>query len=265
LVFKDALTKWVEIFALSDKTSLETLICFEDEVINRHGVPELLVTDRGSEFSSKAWKDLMKLRNIRHVRTTPANPRSDGLAENMMRTLKDMLTSYVNKYHDNWDEYLAQIAGQYRSTVNDATGYTPFYLLYGREMNQKEILEDANKIKNLHEYASDLQEVLSYTWSSVALREKSNITTMQSSQQTPRKKIPFIPFTVGSYCYLKTVPRRFFKDPSEKKIHKLSSKLQFRYSGPYRIIQVISPVIYKADIHGEIKTVHAINMKHKSM
>jgi transposase InsO family protein len=97
LVFKDALTKWVEIFALSDKTSLETLICFEDEVINRHGVPELLVTDRGTKFSSKAWKDLMKLRNIRHVRTTPANPRSDGLAENMMRTLKDMLTSYVNK------------------------------------------------------------------------------------------------------------------------------------------------------------------------
>jgi transposase InsO family protein len=263
LVFKDALTKWVEIFALSDKTAIETLTCLDEEIVNRHGSPELLITDRGTEFSNKLWKDYMKLQGIKHVRTTPANPRSDGLAENMMRTLKDMLSGYINKYHDNWDEHLAQIAGQYRSTVNDATGYTPFYLLYGREMNQKEIL-NTNKVNNLHEYAAELQEMLFYTWSSVSLREKSNVKTMQLTQ-IPRKKIPFVPFTVGSYCYLKTVPRRFFKDPSDKKNYKLSSKLQFRYSGPYRIVQVISPVIYKADIHGTIKTVHAINMKHKSM
>jgi hypothetical protein len=82
-------------------------------------------------------------------------------------------------------------------------------------------------------------------------------------QHQPRNKLPFKPFVVGSYCYLKSIPRRFFRNPTEKKIHKLSSKLQFRYSGPYRIVQVISPVIYKADIHGVIKTVHAINMKHK--
>jgi transposase InsO family protein len=259
LVFKDALTKWVEIFALSDKTAIEALTCFDDEIVQRHGIPELLITDRGTEFSNKNWKDFMKLHGIRHVRTTPANPRSDGLAENMMRTLKDMLSSFVNKYHNDWDQHLAHIAGQYRSTVNDATGYTPYYLLYGREMAQREVT-DSNKFKNLHDYAANLQEVLSYTWSSVSLREKQNVKVMQ---QLPRKRLPFKPFVVGSYCFLKTVPRRFFKNPSEKKIHKLSSKLQFRYSGPYRIVKVISPVLYVADIHGENKKVHAINMKHK--
>jgi hypothetical protein len=55
-------------------------------------------------------------------------------------------------------------------------------------MNQKEVL-DTNKIKNLHQYASDLQEVLSYTWSSVSLRKKTNVKTMQL-QQIPKKKYP---------------------------------------------------------------------------
>jgi hypothetical protein len=55
------------------------------------------------------------------------------MVERQMRTLKDQLIAFTDKYQRNWDEYLGLIAGMYRMQVNSATGDTPIYLIYGRE------------------------------------------------------------------------------------------------------------------------------------
>jgi transposase InsO family protein len=204
---KDSLTKWVEIFPIPDKTSGAVATCFQNELVCRHGCPKVVITDRGAEFSSQLWKDTMEVLGIQHIRTTPAYPRSDGQAENHMRTMKDMLSSYVNKFHDDWDVHLPLIGQQYRSTVNDATGYTPFYLLHGREMRQAGSPDILSPIApNLHEYADSLAKVLKHTWDYVSEKVVKNVEVMN---QVPRKKLPFVPYQVGDYFYLKQVPRRF--------------------------------------------------------
>ena len=68
-----------------------------------------------------------------HIKTTAYNPQSNGFVETHNRVLKDQLVAYVNQFQTNWDEFLGIIAGAYRMTINEATGYSPFYLLYGRE------------------------------------------------------------------------------------------------------------------------------------
>jgi transposase InsO family protein len=133
LVVKDALTKWVEMFPLRDKLAVTIADALVDQVFLRFGPPRTLITDRGTEFDNHLLKEVCDLLGARHIRCTPQNPRSDGLAENQMRTFKDALSQLVNKHHDDWDEFIPMLAMHYRTTVNDATAYTPFYLVFGRE------------------------------------------------------------------------------------------------------------------------------------
>ena len=113
LVFKCALTKWVEIFAIPHQNAEEVAKCLMDEVIMRHGCPHEIVTDRGTEFKNRLLKEVVQVLNIpRHIKTTAYNPRSDGLVETHMRTLKDQLAAHVNKFQTDWDDYLA-IAAEY--------------------------------------------------------------------------------------------------------------------------------------------------------
>ena len=142
--------------------------------------------------------------------------------------------------------------------MNDATGYTPHFLLYGREANHADESHLKNLPSNLSEYAERLKQVLEWTWDHVSDKVVRNVDVMN---RVPAKRLPFVPYKVNEFFYYRKVPRRFYINKSEKKRYHISSKLQYRYTGPYRIVEVISPVLYLADIHGIQRRVHALNMR----
>ena len=260
LVFKDALTGWVEVFALQDKSADSVAKCLWDEVYMRHGTPRLLISDRGTEFTNKIMTDVHKILNVRHVKTTPANPQSNGLAENFMRTLKDMLVSMIDRKGDDWDDFLATVAHYYRTTINPETGMSPFFMMMGREANMpaSEFLKVINLDGGLTEYAESKREVLEKLWEE---HGKQIATHSHLFNRQPVKRQPFKAYKEGDYFYHRQVPRRFYRDNKEEDFVKIGSKLQFRYSGPYLINKKISDVLYEAIMHGEKIKVHAINMK----
>ena len=180
----------------------------------------------------------------------------------MVRSFKDMITAHTNSHHDDWDEHLAVVAGAYRSTVNDATGFTPNFLLYGREVGQpsEEHIAELKEDQNIHAYARDLRDAMEFFWTNAAKQVSDNSDNLN---RMPLRRLQFKPFEVGDYFYHTRVPRRFHRDAEEDKIYKLSSKLQFRYTGPYRVVKVLSPVTYQADMNGKVITVHAISMKRR--
>lgn len=170
-----------------------------------------------------------------------------------MRILKDQLASYIAKHQTNWDEFLSVIAFAYRTTVNTATGYTPFYLLYGREASSPTTDHYDNADITIAEYSQNLRDSLVEVWESVS---KEIVAQAGKYNDKPKSFIQFRPYTVGELFYLSnSVKKRFFKDL------KLSRSLQYRYSGPYRVTEVLSPILYEADIHNKLRIVHAINMK----
>lgn len=71
---------------------------------------------------------------IEKTRTTPYNPKSDGLVERFNRTLEDMISKYVQPNQKNWDEVLPLVMLAYRSSVHQTTGYSPAKLNLGREL-----------------------------------------------------------------------------------------------------------------------------------
>ena len=97
--------------------------------MSRHGCPKVLLSDQGTNFTSKLIKEVNKLLNCKKVQTTTYHPQCNGLVERFNRTLVDMLSSLCSKNSKDWDLYLDHVQFAYRTTVHSSTGYTPFELV----------------------------------------------------------------------------------------------------------------------------------------
>ena len=120
---------------LRSKEAKEIAEALFEDVFCRHGSVETMVSDNGTEFVNHTLKQFHELLLTKRLTTTPYNPQSNGAVEIFNRTLADMLCAYVNANQNNWPRYLPMIAHAYRTTVNSATGYSPFRAVYGREAN----------------------------------------------------------------------------------------------------------------------------------
>jgi len=125
----DYLTKWPEVFATSDQTSLTIAELLVKNVISCHGVPAELLSDCGTVFSSKLMINVYQLLGIKKANTTAYHPQTDGLH----RTLTDMLAKRVQRSRMDWNEQLPYVLFAYRSSIQISTQESPFYLLYGRD------------------------------------------------------------------------------------------------------------------------------------
>ena len=133
LVLSDYFTKWVEAYALPDQTALTVADVVVREFFSRYGVCRTLHSDQGTNFQSELFQEMCKLLGVKKTRTVPYNPKGDGLVERFNRTLLQMLKTVVNEERNDWDEHLPYVVAAYRQTRHESTGYTPFFLMYGRQ------------------------------------------------------------------------------------------------------------------------------------
>jgi hypothetical protein len=204
-------------------------------------------------------RKLAELWGVRKVSITARNPRSNGQVENSMKTIKDMLTAYVKENQEDWNEHLPLIAQMYNSTINSATGMTPYYLVHGTEMNNptQEHIEEMS-VDDYHQTVRRTKEIQQWCWTYAGSRGEQNKTNYN---RIPAEKLEFVPYEVGDFFYTRVIPKRAPKNRKQEARLILSSSLQFRYAGPYIITEVISPILYKAVIHNKERIVHALNMK----
>jgi hypothetical protein len=250
----------VEIVPLRNKTA-ESVVEALLVIFMRHGAPRHLLSDRGREFTNKMLGRVCKLLDTHQIHITPVNPRANGLAENHMRTLKDMLSAHVDNTQSNWAEHLPAVAHIYNTTVNFSTNYTPFYLNHGRPCASPDTEYLATEIKKseLDEYTIGLRDALALAWHTISGSAWSDKTERYNAR--PSAPLAFKHYEVNQLVFMKRIPRRFYKSQKDEELHALSAKLQPRYSGPYRITKVLSDVLYQAQVHGKTRTLHAINIK----
>ncbi|GFY02713.1 hypothetical protein TNCV_3505931 [Trichonephila clavipes] len=125
----------LELISLGDfQTEVDEIAKFLlEEIVLRHGAPRVIITDRGAVFRSRLVSSLVDLCNIDHRFTTAYHPQTNGLTERFNKTLADMLSMYVDVEQKNWDEILPFVTFAYNTAKQETTGFTPFYLLHGRE------------------------------------------------------------------------------------------------------------------------------------
>ena len=132
LVIMDYFSKYVRIYPIVDQKTETVLECLLDWV-HDFGVPCRLHSDQGSQFESRLFQAMCERLGIKKTRTTPYRPESDGMVERFNRTLKDMLSKYIDEQGLDWDANVKAYSMAYNSSVHSATGFTPFFLVHGYE------------------------------------------------------------------------------------------------------------------------------------
>ena len=129
LVTVDAHSKWIEADVVDSATSTGTIRKLR-QMFATHGIPEIIVSDNGSVFTSKEFQQFAQMNGIKHVTTAPYHPASNGLAEWAVQTLKMGLKKITD---GTLEDRLARFLFQYRLTPHTTTGTSPAELLMGRK------------------------------------------------------------------------------------------------------------------------------------
>ncbi|UYV76356.1 K02A2.6-like [Cordylochernes scorpioides] len=133
LIVVDACTKWIEAIPVpntSTRETIEQLRC----LFARFGIPRTLVSDNGTGFTSEEFRQFMTRNGIRHLRTAPFHPSSNGLAERAVQTIK---TGLKKVQQGSISQRLAEILLRYRRTPIASIGKSPSEMMFGRNIRSR--------------------------------------------------------------------------------------------------------------------------------
>ena len=131
VVFQDFFSKWPAVYPVSNQKAVRLARLLVDEIILMFGVPEALLSDRGTNLLSHLMLDVCDLLGVKKLNTTVYHPQCDGMVERFNRTLKTMLRKHAACFENQWDQYLSGVLWAYRNTPHDSTGEKPSFLLFG--------------------------------------------------------------------------------------------------------------------------------------
>jgi predicted aspartyl protease len=121
-------------------------------IILQHGPPQILQSDQGKEFVNKIIEELCRKHEIKHQRSSPYHPQSNGLVERTNQTVASKIAKLRMKNQLNWDDYLYDAVYGYNISPQKLLGTSPYEAMYGRlpKITGKETSETIN-LKELHE------------------------------------------------------------------------------------------------------------------
>jgi transposase InsO family protein len=251
LVITDFFTKYAVAIPTKNQTAKTTAKHLYEDFILHYGIPQRIHSDQGRNFESKVIKELCILLGINKSHTTPYHPQGNGLVERFNRTLLNMLGTLEDEQKVSWKSYIPQLVHAYNCSTHAVTGYSPYYLLYGRESRLPVDLafgvysNDPGSQQPLTSYIDELREKLRYAYELVSKNtSKKNL----SSKVNYDKKVKVSTFDPGDWVLMRNV----------NLLGKI--KIQNRWeTDPYKVVKRMgenSPVYVIKTDKGKQRTVH---------
>ena len=126
LIMVDAFSKWIEVNSTSSEATIEKL----RTIFSTHGLPEQVISDNATSFTSQDFQHFTKSNGIKHILTSPYHPASNGLAERAVQTFK----SAVSKLEGSIQDRILRFLFKYRITPQTTTSLSPAEILMGRRL-----------------------------------------------------------------------------------------------------------------------------------
>jgi transposase InsO family protein len=136
LVAVDKFSKWIEVVPVTNQEAT-TVVWFFESIVYRYGVPNIIITDNGTNFTSGEFQEFAKKLSIKIKYASVAHPKSNGQVKKanglVCAGLKKRLLRPLKCAAGAWVKELSSVLWSLRTTPNSSTGYTSFFLLFGAE------------------------------------------------------------------------------------------------------------------------------------
>nr|GEU79223.1 putative reverse transcriptase domain-containing protein [Tanacetum cinerariifolium] len=223
-VIMDRLTKFAYFLPMHKDYKMDRLDrLYLNEIIARHGVPILIISNRDNPFTSRFWQSMQEALGTRLAISTAYHPQTDGQSERTIQTLEDMLRACVLDFGGSWNVHLPLVGFSYNNSYHSSVRCASFEELYGRKCRSPIIWA---KIKDRLKAARDDQK--SYV---------------------DKRKKP-LEFSVGDYVLLKVLPWKGVVRFEEK------GKIAPRFVRPFEIVEKVGHVAYCLELPEELNGVH---------
>ena len=134
-VLVDAHSKWPEVVEMKSTTAEKTIEVMRT-LFGSYGIPEQVVSDNGPQFTSEEFAEFMRRNCIKHIRSTPYHPSTNGLAERFVQTFKRALQASEQSGR-SFNQRLVNFLFSYRTTPHSTTNRTPCSLFLKRELRTR--------------------------------------------------------------------------------------------------------------------------------
>ena len=234
LVIVNRLTKMVHyqpVQVTIDAPGLAEVIL--DVVVWHHGLPDSIVSDRGSVFTSKFWSSLCYFLGIKRRLSTAFHSQTDGQTERQNSTMEAYLRAFVNFEQNDWARLLPMAEFAYNNAKNASTGYIPFKLNCGYHpcVSYEEDIDPRSKSKLADDLASDLRELMAVCWEN--FQHAQDLQKQAHNKGTkPRSYAPGNKVWLNSK-YIKT---------------KQNQKLKAKFFGLFRVLHPVGKQAYKFEL-----------------
>lgn len=231
-------SKYTMLFPLRRATGAAVVKALENFVFLNHSVPETVIVDNGSQFTGSEFRSLIKRYNIPNLHYTPLYTPQVNLVERYNKTIMTAVAAFVKDNHRSWDENLYKVQFAINSAVNESTGFSPFFLVHGREpVLNGSFYKDTDKDYEVgmprEEYAGNfgiLQDIFRQVRENLFQAHAENA-THYNLRRRPAK------YAVGDIVWKRT----YSQSDAEKFF---TTKLAPKYE-KCRVVKVLSPLVYE--------------------
>ena len=237
IVAMDYLTKWPEAKAIPNMKAETVAEFIYKEIICRHGVPEEILSDRGTSFINETIKELCQKFQTKHRLTSSYRPQTNGMVERFNRTIGECIAKLLSNKEKEWDEYIESVLLAYRTMKHDVTKFTPFQLLYGRQAKLPIELKVVSFKEPDMTYEEALIQRINIIVNKMYQDQDQALNNIEKSQaqQKSRQKKRSEKLKIGDKVLVHRTDLQ----------NNMSAKLQEKWIGPYFIHQVLENNVYK--------------------
>lgn len=244
LVFVDRLSKMVHLIPTTERINAKVFAqLFHEHVVCKHGMPKVLISDRGTVVNNVFWQELCKILGIDHRMSTSYHPQTDGQTERTNRVLEEMMRSYIHPDQKDWDLLLPSCEFAINNSVHSTTGNTPFYLNTGQHPLTPITMEVPEKVPEASQYTLGIDQAIKEA------KEKFLIAQNKMQNAADKKRQPVL-FKPGDKVMLTTrsknkkgnneIERGMYLNKGSNV--KLARKLKPVYMGPFEVEHMVGEV-----------------------
>ena len=250
LVITDHFTRYAQAFPTRNELAKTTAKVLFENFIVHYGFPARLHSDQGRNFESSVIQELCRLAGVEKSRATPYHPMGNGMVERFNQTLLNMLGTLENHKKEDWKSYVAPLVHSYNATKHPSTGYSPYFLMFGRHPRLAidaylgMSLPEESAIVSQDHYATKLKKRLQFAYK-VASKEAQKAADRNKANYD--LKVREATLDVGDRVLIRQV--------AFKGRHKISDKWD---KDPYVVIDIPIPVfkVQKEHDSAVVKTLH---------